>query len=123
MLITSIGGLCSRQVSSLLEKPPKLRPGSEAHGWIRVQEGEPNLRKAIGDMVGDFIFASARAVLAGISKGWRKLIFRDVARVSKRAALADSRSGRLRPHHRITLSTTFRRIVSGTLIPKTSEKG
>jgi hypothetical protein len=38
--------LCrNRQVSGLLEQLPKLRLGSDAHGSICVQEGEPNLRK------------------------------------------------------------------------------
>ena len=40
--------LCrDRQVSGLLEQLPKLRLRSEAHGSICVQEGEPNLRRAV----------------------------------------------------------------------------
>jgi hypothetical protein len=31
----------------LPEQPPKLRLWSEAHGSIRVQEGEPNLSRAV----------------------------------------------------------------------------
>ena len=38
--------LCSdRQVSGLLEQPLKLRLWSEAHGSIRVQEGEPTSQR------------------------------------------------------------------------------
>ena len=45
--------LCrNRQVSGLLEQLPKLRLGSETHGSICVQEGEPNLRRAVGNTSG-----------------------------------------------------------------------
>jgi len=40
------------QFSGVLKQPPKLRLRSEAHGSIRVQEGEPNLRRAVGDTAG-----------------------------------------------------------------------
>jgi hypothetical protein len=60
-----------RLVLDLLEQPPKLRLWSEAHGSICVQEGEPNLRRTVGDPDGGLSHLVGKLVSANRLSDWR----------------------------------------------------
>jgi hypothetical protein len=62
-------GSSHREVSGLFEQPAKVRLWSEAHGSIRVQEGEPNLRKAVGDTAGGLSLFNRKHRFGNRSKG------------------------------------------------------